>query len=112
LLEIHKTNSDLSRGVKNIGDNVVGLVDDLKLKDVGTFGIPSYILDELPDINVDEKRSAILQWLLPVGPWDNHEAAKNSHQSGTSNWFIESKEFIEWHNADSLFLMLTGFRTY
>jgi hypothetical protein len=106
-------NSDLSRGVKNIGDKVIGLVDDFKLKSVGKFPIfSSYFLDEVADINEDEKRRAILQWLSPVGPWENHEAAKNAHQAGTSNWLVESKDFTEWHNADSLFLLLTGFRTY
>jgi len=106
-------NSDLGRGVKNIGDKVIGLVDGLKLKDVGKFPIfCSYILCDVADINEDEKRRAILQWLSPVDPWENHEAAKNAHQSGTSNWLVESKDFTEWHNADSMFLLLTGFRTY
>jgi hypothetical protein len=53
-----------------------------------------------------------MQWLSPVDQWENHEAALKAHQSGTSNWLIESKDFTDWHKVDSSFLLLTGFRKY
>ena len=60
----------------------------------------------------DEKQRAIMQWLSPVDSWESHEAATKAHQSGTSNWLIESEEFSGWHSADRSFLLLTGFRKY
>jgi hypothetical protein len=107
-------NLDLGINVKSIGDNFISLVDDLKLKELGKSCNcwPMWRKASEFFVNIDEKQKAIMQWLSPVDPWENHEAARNAHQSGTSNWLMESKEFTEWHQSESSFLLLTGFRTY
>jgi hypothetical protein len=53
-----------------------------------------------------------MQWLSPVDSWESHEAATKAHQSGTSNWLIECKDFEDWYSADRSFLLLTGLREY
>jgi hypothetical protein len=54
----------------------------------------------------------IQQWLSPIDPIENHETAMSAHQQGTSNWFVESKEFYDWQGANRSFLLLSGFRQW
>jgi len=58
----------------------------------------------------DERYRGIQQWLSPIVPMENHESAMSAHQQGTSDWFIQSKEFSDWERANRSFLLLSGFR--
>lgn len=59
---------------------------------------------------VDGEHKALMQWLSPVDPCENHDAATSAHQEGTNHWFFESSEFTEWYQAKTSFLWLSGFR--
>ncbi|EMD33581.1 hypothetical protein CERSUDRAFT_125879 [Gelatoporia subvermispora B] len=57
------------------------------------------------DIN-DMKRDAMgekyRRWLSPPDPSTNHNTAVESHQDGTSTWFIEGDVLAEWKTTGSL----------
>ena len=42
--------------------------------------------------------------------YSSHEAARKAHQHDTSNWFISSDDFTNWHKADQSVLWISGFR--
>ena len=75
-------NSDLGIDVKSIGDSLIGLVDDLKSKELGTSCNHCLRGGKANEffVNIDKKQKAIMQWLSPVDPWENHEAATNAQQ--------------------------------
>jgi hypothetical protein len=57
-----------------------------------------------------QKQKDIVRWLSPVDPWETHEAAVQTHYSGTGDWFLESNEYLEWQGSDKSDLWLSGFR--
>jgi hypothetical protein len=63
-------------------------------------------------ILIDEEHRAMMQWLSPVDPYENHEAAISAQHEGSGNWLLESKEFTDWYQAKNSFLWLSGFRTF
>lgn len=59
-----------------------------------------------------KEHTKLLQWISPVDPFKNHEAATSVHQKGTSTWVLQSKEFQEWDKTDRRFLWISGFRKF
>jgi hypothetical protein len=67
------------------------------------------LFKQFQDISLDDRKRTILQWLSPVDPSINHEAALRIRQAGTNDWFLARKEFKDWIEADMSFLWLSGF---
>jgi hypothetical protein len=57
----------------------------------------------------EDRKRHIFQWLSPVDPSTNHEAALKIHQAGTNDWFLSCKEFNNWREAKNSVLWLSGF---
>jgi len=64
---------------------------------------------QFQDTSLDERKRSILQWLSPVDPSVNHEAAMKIRQAGTNDWFLTCKEFEHWIECEKSFLWLSGF---
>ena len=62
------------------------------------------------DWNLDQLFKEIRQWLKPIDPYLNHNAACGKRQEGTGNWFLEGDQFREWQNSPNSFLWLHGKR--
>ncbi|KAF2187577.1 hypothetical protein K469DRAFT_517615, partial [Zopfia rhizophila CBS 207.26] len=56
-----------------------------------------------------EEHQAMIEWLSPVDPCENHETAISSHQPGTCSWIFKSEEFEKWHHRENSFLWISGF---
>ena len=67
------------------------------------------LFKQFQDTSLDERNRSILQWLSPVDPSINHEAALKVRQAGTNDWFLSGKEFENWREAEKSFLWLSGF---
>jgi NACHT domain len=57
---------------------------------------------------IDVERRKELNWLSLVNPYSNHTSARDKHGACTGEWFIESKEFLQWHESKQSSLWLTG----
>jgi Cdc6-like AAA superfamily ATPase len=55
-----------------------------------------------------EEAKKILNWLSPVDPLRNHQAARKIHQKGTCRWLIDSPEFIHWIKTKNSAIWLYG----
>lgn len=91
LVNIQDLTTSLQATAQNIDYKITILADDVRSRDF------------------DGEHRAMMQWLSPVDPCENHEAAISAHQEGTGTWILESKEFTEWYQAKSLFLWVSGF---
>jgi hypothetical protein len=67
------------------------------------------LFKQFQDISLDDRKRSILQWLSPVDPFINQEAAMRTHHAGTNDWFLTCKEFDNWKQTDHSFLWLSGF---
>ena len=67
------------------------------------------LFKQFQDISLDDRKRSILQWLSPVDPSINHEAAMQVRQAGTNDWFLSRKEFDNWKETRKSFLWLSGF---
>jgi hypothetical protein len=99
----------LQATVQNIDHKVTIIGDLMQSRDLGAFTqFHSFLTAIL--IVLDSEHEAIMRWLSSIDPCESHEAAISTHQQGTGNWIIESKEFVEWYQAESSILWLSGFR--
>jgi hypothetical protein len=55
-----------------------------------------------------EETKKILNWLSPVDPLQNHQAARKIYQKGTCRWLIDSPEFIQWIKTKNSAIWLYG----
>ncbi|KAH8786249.1 hypothetical protein BGZ57DRAFT_818295, partial [Hyaloscypha finlandica] len=55
-----------------------------------------------------EETKKILNWLSPVDPVQNHQAARKIYQKGTCRWLIDSPEFIQWIKTKNSAIWLYG----
>ena len=39
------------------------------------------------------------EWIHPPDPWENHDAARESHHRGTSTWFVQGNAYMEWKSS-------------
>ncbi|KAE9362799.1 hypothetical protein N431DRAFT_306139, partial [Stipitochalara longipes BDJ] len=67
------------------------------------------LFKQFQDTSLDERKRNILQWLSPVDPSINHEAAMKVRQAGTNDWFLSCKEFEHWKECEKSYLWLSGF---
>jgi NACHT domain len=67
------------------------------------------LFKQFQDISLDDRKRSILRWLSPVDPSVHHEEALMVRQAGTNDWFLSSKEFACWIEAEKSFLWLSGF---
>jgi len=42
---------------------------------------------------------AILTWLSPPDPWENHNIARDSQHPGSATWWINSKTYSKWKSS-------------
>ncbi|KAH6894746.1 hypothetical protein B0T10DRAFT_481038 [Thelonectria olida] len=54
------------------------------------------LLRNLTEAQLDEQQKAVVDWLSPLKPGQAHHSASEAHQSGTSKWFLQSKDFRTW----------------
>jgi hypothetical protein len=47
----------------------------------------------------DKLQRDIYSWLSPPDPWKNHNIARELHQTGTAEWFIQGSTFSEWKSS-------------
>ena len=57
---------------------------------------------------INARQQKIIDWLKVCDPSTNHNAARNSHESGTGAWFIDSSEFVNWRDNQIRSLWLQG----
>src|SRR5208282_1747062 len=57
---------------------------------------------------VNAKQLNIINWLKVCDPSENHIAARELHEPGTGNWFIDSVDFIKWRDHEICSLWLQG----
>jgi len=57
---------------------------------------------------IDQKYDKIFDWLKRNDPSSNHTSARNKHEPGTGNWFIESEAFDSWTKTANASLWLHG----
>ncbi|KAF4631092.1 hypothetical protein G7Y89_g7033 [Cudoniella acicularis] len=57
---------------------------------------------------VDERRQKIHQWLSPLDPSSNHNAACKKRQPTTGAWFVGSDQYEKWKTTSNSFLWLHG----
>ncbi|KAK3317580.1 ankyrin repeat-containing domain protein [Cercophora scortea] len=63
----------------------------------------------IEEAQMEEKRLGLLSWLCDVDPSENHNAALDRHEGGTSVWLVEdSEEFEVWKQAPGSLLWLHG----
>ncbi|KAK1702341.1 hypothetical protein BDP67DRAFT_422358 [Colletotrichum lupini] len=63
----------------------------------------------IEEIQNDEKRKELLNWLCTVDPSVQYNAARSKHRSGTCEWLIQDNEdFKTWETAPKSFLWLNG----
>jgi hypothetical protein len=42
------------------------------------------------------------KWIHPPDPWENHNAARESHHRGTSTWFVQKNSYTKWKSSRDL----------
>ncbi|KAK3689356.1 ankyrin repeat-containing domain protein [Podospora appendiculata] len=63
----------------------------------------------IEEAQMEEKRLELLSWLCSLDPSENHNAALDRHEDGTSVWLVEeSREFEIWKQAPGSLLWLHG----
>jgi hypothetical protein len=60
------------------------------------------------DMNEQETRNNIIQWLSHTDPNIDHNAACTRRESQTGNWFINGKDYSQWEKTPGSFLWLYG----
>jgi hypothetical protein len=115
--DILEMTTSLNRTVQNIGDKFNGLLVKLDSKDFGkSRGLwqPHSRNKERANAHFhkDDRQRSMLHWLSPLDPFEMHELIKYAHEPGTSNWFLESKDFRDWLIENRSFLWLSAFREF
>ena len=59
----------------------------------------------------DESHRSLFEWLAPVDPKTNHEAARRLHEPGTGSWICQTSYFTDWEDAPSAALWIHAKRT-
>ncbi|KAL7909988.1 ankyrin repeat-containing domain protein [Trichoderma velutinum] len=60
------------------------------------------------EANAKQDHREFYRWLCDVDPSDMYNAARNRHEAGTSEWFIESEAFESWMDNPRSLLWLHG----
>ncbi|KKP04536.1 hypothetical protein THAR02_03362 [Trichoderma harzianum] len=60
------------------------------------------------EANAKQDHRDFYRWLCDVDPSDMYNAARNRHEAGTSEWFIEGEAFESWMNYPRSLLWLHG----
>ncbi|KAK4060549.1 uncharacterized protein Triagg1_10674 [Trichoderma aggressivum f. europaeum] len=60
------------------------------------------------EANAKQDHRDFYRWLCDVDPSDMYNAARNRHEAGTSEWFIEGEAFESWMNNPRSLLWLHG----
>ncbi|KAL6797086.1 ankyrin repeat-containing domain protein [Trichoderma sp. SZMC 28012] len=60
------------------------------------------------EANAKQDHRDFYRWLCDVDPSDMYNAARNRHEAGTSEWFIEGQAFESWMNNPRSLLWLHG----
>ncbi|KAJ4857382.1 ankyrin repeats (many copies) domain-containing protein [Trichoderma breve] len=60
------------------------------------------------EANSKQDHRDFYRWLCDVDPSDMYNAARNRHEAGTSEWFIEGEAFESWINNPRSLLWLHG----
>ena len=110
-MNIQNSTKSIQATAQSTDYKITVMEDNLRAKELGNYHNPcSGPLILLTRAHGEHK--AMMQWLSPIDPCENHEAATSAHQEGTGTWFFESNEFTEWYQAKSSFLWLSGFRKF
>jgi len=51
-------------------------------------------------MKLETKKNEILAWLCPENRNTTQQEKRNERSKDTGNWFLESKEFTNWHNFE------------
>ncbi|KAK9792863.1 hypothetical protein SCARD494_06731 [Seiridium cardinale] len=58
--------------------------------------------------STDSRERNVVDWLSPLRPWENHNAALKNSGTGTCDWLMRTKEFMDWAEGKIKYLWLTG----
>ena len=75
------------------------MASDIKLKRQLFPGIAMSSRNNADCLAGDKLQQDICGWLSPPDPWKNHNIARELHQTGTSEWFIQGCTFSEWKSS-------------
>jgi hypothetical protein len=56
----------------------------------------------------DEYRQKIIDWLAPINESEIYQAALNTHEPGTGEWFLRGSTFNHWIKSPESSLWLYG----
>ncbi|KAN0141435.1 hypothetical protein V8E53_000680 [Lactarius tabidus] len=60
------------------------------------------VLNDVSDLNRNESRKDLRQWINPPDPSSNLRTASDNHHEGTATWCTEGKTFANWMASGSL----------
>ncbi|KAN0118153.1 hypothetical protein V8E52_005414 [Russula decolorans] len=97
----------VTHGVDGKVEDVHGEVHDTGNRVQGIGSDVNDISCEIREVNRNQLRDSLLQWLSPSDPSINHNLASKAHHDGTAQWFFQGNIFNQWKSTGS-FLWIQG----
>ncbi|KAI8724287.1 NACHT domain-containing protein [Fusarium sp. LHS14.1] len=108
ILGLQRCKTSLNLAISSYNSLIAQNIEHLSISLNTKIDESSGKLDELARAQLNERQSAIVDWLSPLKPAQDHILAQSSHQSGTSEWFQNGQDFQEWSKKRNSILWLTG----